>query len=68
MWKFHDFFVIQNLREINFGNSTSVKSAILANLEAPKFEFHKFLHFLKAEIYLLNQAPEMAKNGSFFDF
>ena len=37
VWKFHDFSIIQILREINFGDSRSTKSAILANLEALNF-------------------------------
>ena len=39
------------LREINFGDSRSAKSAILTHLEALNFDFCEFLHFLKAEIY-----------------
>ena len=50
MWKFQDFSVTQILREINFGDSKSAKSAILAHLEALNFDFYVFLHFLKAEI------------------
>ena len=36
VWKFHDFSVIQILREVNFGGSRSAKSAILTNLEPLK--------------------------------
>ena len=50
MWKFHDFSITQILREINFGDSRSAKSAILTHLEALKFDFLEFLHFMKAEI------------------
>ena len=42
--------IIQILREINFEDSRSAKSAILTRLEALNFNFHEFLHFLKAEI------------------
>ena len=42
MCKFHI------LREINFGDSRSTKSAILT--QAQNFNFHDFLHSLKAEI------------------
>ena len=38
------------LREINFGESSSAKSAILTHLEAQDFDFSEILHFLKAEI------------------
>ena len=43
------------LREINFRDSTSTKSAILTYLEALNFDFYAFLHFLKAEIYQINK-------------
>ena len=49
VWKFHDFSITQILREINFGDSRSAKSAILTHLEALNFDFYEFLHFLKAE-------------------
>ena len=56
MWKkFHDFSFTQILREINFGGSRSAKSAIITYLQALNFDFHGFLHFLKAEIYQINQ-------------
>ena len=55
MWKFHDFSITQILREINFGDSRSAKSAILTHLEALNFDFYEFLHFLKAEIYQMNK-------------
>ena len=51
VWKFHDFSITQILREINFGDSRSAKSAILTHLEALNFDFYGILHFLKAEIY-----------------
>ena len=55
MWNFHDFLISQILREINFGGSRSAKSAIITYLQALNFDFHGFLHFLKAEIYQINQ-------------
>ena len=63
MWKFHDFAATHILREINFWDSRSAKSAILTHLEALNFDFHGFLHFLKAEIYQMNKsrALKMAK-------
>ena len=50
MWKFHDFPISHILREINFGDPRTAKSAILAHLQALKFDFDEFLHFLKAVI------------------
>ena len=60
MWKFQDFFITQILREINFGDSRSAKSAILTHLEALKFDFYEFLHFQKAENHQINliQSPK----------
>ena len=49
MWKFYDFSITRILREINFRNSKSAKSAILTHLEALNFAF--FFNFLKAENY-----------------
>ena len=65
VWKFHDFLITQILREINFRDSRSAKSAILTHLEALKYESYKFLLFLKAEIYQIYkiQRPKIAKNG-----
>ena len=40
----------QILREINFRDSRSAKSAILTHLELLNFDFCEFLYFLKAEI------------------
>ena len=51
MWKFHDISFTQFLREINFGDSSGAKSAILSHLEALNFEFHEFLQLLNPEIY-----------------
>ena len=51
LWKFHYFCIIQILREINFEDSWSAKSAILAHLEAVNFDFLWIGHFLKAENY-----------------
>ena len=49
VWKFHYFCIIQILREINFEDIRSAKSAILPYLEALNFDLYEFLHFLKAE-------------------
>ena len=45
MWKFHDFSITQILREINFWDSWSAKSAILTHLEALNFNFYDFFQF-----------------------
>ena len=50
-WKFLDFSITLILREFNFGDSRSAKSAILTHLEALNFDFDAFLQFLKDEIY-----------------
>ena len=52
--KFYDFSIWHILREINFEDSWSVKSAILTHLEALNFDFYEFFHFLKADIYQIN--------------
>ena len=56
VWKFHDFSIIQILREIN---SLGAKSAISTHLEALNYDFYEFLHFLKGEIYQIKhfQSP-----------
>ena len=48
VWKFHEFSTTQILREINFGDSRSAKSAILIHREALNFDFKIFLPFLMA--------------------
>ena len=69
MWKFHDFSITEILREINFGGSRSAKSAISKHLEALKFHFHEFLHFLKAAIYQINkiQSPKKWQKSAVID-
>jgi len=39
VWKFHNFPITQILREINFWDSRSAKSAIFTHLEVLKFDF-----------------------------
>ena len=63
MWKFHDFCIIQILREINFEDSRSAKSAILTHLEALDFDFHEFSHFWKAEVYQIIKILSLAKSA-----
>ena len=55
VWKFQDFCITQILREINFEDSWSAKSAISIHLEALNFDFYEFLHFFMAEIYQMNK-------------
>ena len=42
VWKFHDSSITQILREINFVDSRSVKSAILIRLRALNLDFNEF--------------------------
>ena len=67
VWKFHEFSITQILREINFGDSRSAKSAILIHLEALKFDFNEFLQFLEAEFYQINkiQSPKKWQKWTF---
>ena len=60
------FFVTQNLREINIGDSRRAKSAIERHLYAVDFDFYECLHILKVEIHQINtlKSPN-DKNGSF---
>ena len=65
--KFQDFSITYILREINFEDSESAKSALLTHFEPLNCEF---LHYLKAEIYPNYQnsdfsAPKIAKFRSF---
>ena len=55
MWKFHEFYITQILRENNSWDSRSAKSAISTHLEAVNFDFYEFLHLLKADIYQRNK-------------
>ena len=55
VWKFGNFSITQFLREINFRDSKSAKTAILTHKEALKCDFYELLHFLKAEIYQINK-------------
>ena len=59
VWKFHDFSITQILREINFGDSRSAKSAILPHLQALNFDCLEFLHFLKAKIYQIYKSESL---------
>ena len=49
-WFFYHF-----LREINFGEFRSAKSAIWTDLEALNFDFYAFLHILKAYHYQIDK-------------
>ena len=50
VWKFHDFSITQILREINFGESRSAKSATLTQLKALNFDFYAFLPLLRLKL------------------
>ena len=45
VWKFHDFSITQILREINFRDSKSAKSAIFTHFEALNFHFMNLRNF-----------------------
>ena len=47
VWKSQDFSITQILREINFVDYISAKSAISTHLEALNFDFYEFLYFLR---------------------
>ena len=61
VWKFHQFSITWILREVNFRDSRSAKSAILKHLGSLNIDFYEFLHFLKAEIHQINkiQCPKI---------
>ena len=52
MWKFHDNFATQNLREINFGHFEAPKIAILTISAAVNFEFVGIFDIVKPEMIL----------------
>ena len=58
VWKFLDFSVIQILREINFGESRSSKTAVFAILGA--LNFVNLVHFSlqKVQKFMINQNSE----------
>ena len=56
MWNSYEFSITHILREINFGDSRSEKSAIFTDLGALNFDFNEFLHFFKAEMYQINSS------------
>ena len=58
-----DFPITQIVREINFGNCSSGKTAVVTHLETMNFDFHALLHFSKAEIAQIS--PKDAKKSSF---
>ena len=60
-------FLFQILREINFGDFKSAKSAILTDLEAMNSDLSEILHLLKAEISQINkiQSPRNGKKQQF---
>ena len=69
VWKFHDFSITHILCEINFRDSRcpKAKCATLTHFDNLNFDFHAFLHFLKADIDQNNkiQSPKNGKNAGF---
>ena len=67
VWKFHDFSITRILREINFEDCRSSKSAILTYFEALNLDFYEFLHFLGGYILpkIEIQSLKNCKNGIF---
>ena len=67
VWKFHEFYITQILREKRFWEHSRAKSAILTHLEALNFDFCEFLHFQKAENYQIDkiQSLKEGKNSNF---
>ena len=55
--------ITQILREINFADPGSAKSAILTHSEALNFEFHEYFHFSKAEIYQIYKSKNPQQCG-----
>ena len=61
VWKFQKFSITQNLREINFGDSRSAKTAVFALLGAVKFvhlvniRLQKVQEFMKIKIQSLEK-------------
>ena len=49
------FSVTESLREINFGRSRSVKSAVFAILEAQNFDFYELLLFWRLKCAILTK-------------
>ena len=53
VWKFHDFPITQNLREIDFGGARSSKTAVFAIVGA--------LKMVNLVIYSLQKVPKFIK-------
>ena len=51
----HSVEITQILREINFGDSKSAKSAMLTLLVALNFDLYEFFHISKAAIDQINK-------------
>ena len=58
MWKFHDFSINQILREINFEDSGSAKSAVFAILGAVNFVILVYFSLPKSAKNHKNQNSE----------
>ena len=59
LWKFHNFSITQILREINFLDSRSAKSATITNFEATNCDFFIFFIYCKLKFtkVVLFRAP-----------
>ena len=51
MWKFHDYFATQILREIIFGHFEASKTAILTVCAALNFEFLVIFDIIRCEFF-----------------
>ena len=58
--KFHDFSITNILRENNFGDSKSAKSAIWSTFRGSEFWFYDVLHFYQI---MKSQSPRKAKTA-----
>ena len=55
VWKSHNLYVNQILREIKVSEFKISKCTILAHSVSVNFDFNEYLQFLKADIYQINQ-------------
>ena len=62
VWKLQNLPITQILREINFQEFRSAKSAILPHLETLNFDFYAFLHFLMVEIHQISKIQSLTNS------
>ena len=58
VWKFQDFCITENLREINLEDSRSAKSSVFAILEAVNFLYLLHFSLQKVQKFIKNQNSE----------